>query len=69
MNTIKHIRITGILIIILSLFIYVGGVLPTRLEVVAMNFFKKKNQRKIAAAICILVIIAMVVPMVLGSVF
>lgn len=34
-----------------------------------MNFFKKKNQRKIAAAICILVIIAMVVPMVLGSVF
>ncbi len=31
-----------------------------------MNFFNQKNQRKIAAVICILVIIAMLVPMVLG---
>ncbi len=31
-----------------------------------MNFFNPKNQKKIAAAICILIIIAMVVPMVLG---
>lgn len=33
-----------------------------------MNFFNPKNQRKIAAAICILVIIAMIVPMVLGAI-
>lgn len=31
-----------------------------------MNFFNHKTQKRIAAAICILVIIAMVVPMVLG---
>lgn len=31
-----------------------------------MNFFNRKNQKTIAAAICILVIIAMVVPMVFG---
>lgn len=30
-----------------------------------MNFFNRKNQKRIAAAICVLVIIAMVVPMVL----
>lgn len=30
-----------------------------------MNFFNRKTQKRIAAAICILVIIAMVVPMVL----
>lgn len=33
-----------------------------------MNFFNRNTQRKIAAAICILVIIAMIVPMVLGSI-
>ncbi len=32
-----------------------------------MNFFNPKTQRKIAAVICILVIIAMIVPMVLGA--
>lgn len=31
-----------------------------------MNFFNPKTQKKIAAVICILVIVAMVVPMVLG---
>ena len=31
-----------------------------------MNFFNPKNQRKVAAVICILVLIAMLVPMVLG---
>ncbi len=31
-----------------------------------MNFFNHKTQRRIAAVICVLVIIAMVVPMVLG---
>lgn len=33
-----------------------------------MNFFNRKNQRKVAAAICFLVILAMVIPMVLGSI-
>lgn len=33
-----------------------------------MNFFNPKTQKKIAAAICILVVIAMIVPMVLGAV-
>ena len=31
-----------------------------------MNFFNKKNQQRIARVICILLIIAMVLPMVLG---
>ncbi|CDE68892.1 unknown [Clostridium sp. CAG:277] len=31
-----------------------------------MNFFNKKNQQRIAMVICILLIIAMVLPMVLG---
>lgn len=31
-----------------------------------MNFFNPKNQKRIAAAICILVIIAMVVPIIFG---
>lgn len=30
-----------------------------------MNFFNRKTQKRIAAVICILVVIAMVVPMVL----
>ena len=30
-----------------------------------MNFFNRKNQKRIASVICILVIIAMVLPMVL----
>lgn len=30
-----------------------------------MNFFNRKTQKRIAAAICIIVVIAMVVPMVL----
>lgn len=30
-----------------------------------MNFFNRKTQKRIAAAICILVVIAMVVPMLL----
>lgn len=30
-----------------------------------MNFFNRKTQKRIAAAICILVVIAMVIPMVL----
>lgn len=34
-----------------------------------MNFFNRKNQKRIAAVICILVVIAMVVPMVLGYVY
>lgn len=32
-----------------------------------MNFFNRNTQRKIAAVICIIVIAAMVIPMVLGS--
>lgn len=32
-----------------------------------MNFFNRKNQKKIAGAICIIVILAMVVPIVLGA--
>jgi len=32
-----------------------------------MNFFNPKAQRKIAAVICILVIVAMIVPMVLSA--
>ena len=32
-----------------------------------MNFFNRKNQKKIAGAICIIVILAMVIPIVLGS--
>lgn len=31
-----------------------------------MNFFDKKNQQRIAVVICVLLIIAMVLPMVLG---
>ncbi len=31
-----------------------------------MNFFNRKTQKRIAAAICIIVAIAMVVPMVLN---
>ena len=32
-----------------------------------MNFFNRKNQKRIATAICILVIVAMAVPIVLGA--
>ncbi len=32
-----------------------------------MNFFNKKNQQRVAIVICILLIVAMVIPMVLGS--
>ncbi len=32
-----------------------------------MNFFNRKNQKRIASVICILVIVAMVVPIVLGA--
>lgn len=31
-----------------------------------MNFFNKKNQQRIAVVICVLLIIAMVLPMVFG---
>lgn len=31
-----------------------------------MNFFNRKNQKKIAGVICIIVILAMIVPVVLG---
>ena len=31
-----------------------------------MNFFNKKNQQRIAVVICVFLIIAMVLPMVLG---
>ena len=31
-----------------------------------MNFFNKKNQQRIAVVICVLLIITMVLPMVLG---
>ncbi len=31
-----------------------------------MNFFNKKNQQRIAMVICILLIIAMLLPMLLG---
>ena len=31
-----------------------------------MNFFNKKNQQRIAVVICVLLIIAMELPMVLG---
>ena len=34
-----------------------------------MNFFNKKNQKTIAAVICAIVILAMVIPMVLGSIY
>lgn len=30
-----------------------------------MNFFNRKTQKRIAAAICIVVVIAMIIPMVL----
>jgi cytochrome c-type biogenesis protein CcmE len=30
-----------------------------------MNFFKRKNQQRIAIVICVILVIAMVVPMVL----
>lgn len=30
-----------------------------------MNFFKRKNQQRIAVVICVILVIAMVVPMVL----
>lgn len=33
-----------------------------------MNFFNKKNQQRVAIVICILLIVAMVIPMVLGSI-
>ena len=32
-----------------------------------MNFFNKKNQQRVAILICTLLIVAMVIPMVLGS--
>lgn len=32
-----------------------------------MNFFNRKNQKKIAAVICVIVVLAMVIPMVLGA--
>ena len=32
-----------------------------------MNFFNRKNQKTIAAVICVIVILAMVVPIVLGA--
>lgn len=32
-----------------------------------MNFFNRKNQKKIATAICIVVVLAMIVPIVLGA--
>lgn len=31
-----------------------------------MNFFNRKTQKRIAAAICIIVVIAMIVPLVLN---
>lgn len=31
-----------------------------------MNFFNRKNQKKIAAVICIVIILAMIAPMVFG---
>ncbi len=34
-----------------------------------MNFFNRNTQKKIAAIICILVVIAMVIPMVLGALY
>ncbi len=34
-----------------------------------MNFFNPKNQKKIAAVICILLVIVMIVPMVLGYLY
>lgn len=42
-----------------SFVIMIGGI--------RMNFFNRKNQKRIATAICILVIVAMVVPIVLGA--
>lgn len=32
-----------------------------------MNFYNRKNQKKIAGAICIIVVLAMIVPIVLGA--
>lgn len=34
-----------------------------------MNFFNRKNQKTIAIIICVVVILAMIVPIVLGSVY
>ena len=31
-----------------------------------MNFFNRKNQKKIAGVICFIVILAMIIPVVLG---
>lgn len=33
-----------------------------------MNFFNKKNQQKFAVVICFILVLAMVVPMVLGAI-
>ncbi len=33
-----------------------------------MNLFNKKNQQKVAMVICIILVLAMVIPMVLGSI-
>ena len=34
-----------------------------------MNFFNRKNQKIIAAVICIIVVVAMVVPMIFGYLY
>ena len=61
-NTIMHMRKIGIWLLLsneVSFVIMIGGI--------RMNFFNRKNQKRIATAICILVIVAMVVPIVLGA--
>ena len=61
-NTIIHMRKIGIWLLLsneVSVVIMIGGI--------RMNFFNRKNQKRIATAICILVIVAMVVPIVLGA--
>ena len=61
-NTIMHMRKIGIWLLLsneVSVVIMIGGI--------RMNFFNRKNQKRIATAICILVIVAMVVPIVLGA--
>lgn len=35
------------------------------MEVTKMNFFNKKNQQRMAAVICVVLVIAMILPLVL----
>lgn len=68
MNTIKHMKKIGIFLFLSLKVLETSVRIKQRRNEVNYEFFNPKNQRKIAAVICILVIIAMLVPMVLGVV-